>query len=413
MFCSWYPVTLRFKEVIMHILISLFGITVLVGLAWLLSEHKKSVRWKTVVYGLLSQFIFALFILKTLPGKMIFSSLKDGVNRLILFTNAGSEFVFGDLMKTGFSFALSVLPTIIFFSSLFAVLYYYRVLQFFVKLFTRLLCKVLGTSGAESLSAAANIFMGQTEAPLMVKPYIEGMTRSELMTLMTGGMATVSGGVLAAYVGMGVDAGHLIAASVMSAPAAIIFAKIIVPETKTPVTANIDNIEIEITDQNVIDAAARGASEGVHLAINVMAMLIAFIAFVALFNYFFGLAGTSMEVILGYIMRPFAWLMGVPWDEAGRVGALFGEKTILNEFIAYKHLGEFANSSSPLSPRSTIIATYALCGFANLGSIAIQLGGISGIAPSRRGEIASLGFKAMIAGTFASFVTANIAGMLL
>ncbi|MBU1241427.1 NupC/NupG family nucleoside CNT transporter, partial [Myxococcota bacterium] len=308
----------------MHILIGLLGIAVLVGLSWLLSEHKGQVRWRTVVYGLLSQFIFALFILKTAPGKVIFSSLKDGVNQLILFTNAGSEFVFGDLMKTGFSFALSVLPTIIFFSSLFAVLYYFRILQFFVKLFTMLLSKLLGTSGAESLSAAANIFMGQTEAPLMVKPYVEKMTRSELMTLMTGGMATVAGGVLAAYVGMGIDAGHLIAASVMSAPAAITFAKIMVPETQIAVTADIHNIEIEITDQNVLDAAARGASEGAYLAINVAAMLIAFIAFVALFNYFFKFAGTSMEEILGYMMRPFAWLMGVPCEESGRVGTLLG-----------------------------------------------------------------------------------------
>jgi concentrative nucleoside transporter, CNT family len=397
----------------MRILISLLGIAVFVGLAWLLSEHKKSVRWKTAIYGLASQFVFALFILKTVPGRAVFSYLKDGINQLILFTNAGSEFVFGDLMKTGFSFALTVLPTIIFFSSLFAVLYYYRILQFFVKIFTMILRKIMGTSGAESLSVAANIFMGQTEAPLMVKPYIEKMTRSELMTLMTGGMATVSGGVLAAYVGMGIDGGHLIAASVMSAPAAITFAKIMVPETQIPITAEITNIEVKITDQNVLDAAARGASEGVHLAINVAAMLIAFIAFVALFNHFFKYANTSMEEVLGFIMKPFAWLMGVPWDEAGKVGSLLGEKTILNEFIAYKHLTEFSKSAAPLSHRSTIISTYALCGFANLSSIAIQLGGIGGIAPSRRGEIASLGIKAMIAGSFASFVTANIAGMLL
>jgi len=314
----------------MSILISFLGIAVFIGLSWLISEHKKSVKWKIVLYGLMSQFIFALFILRTSPGQKAFASMKDGVNRLMMFTNAGSEFVFGDLMKTGFSFALAVLPTIIFFSSLFSVLYYFRILQFFVRIFTILLTKIMGTSGAESLSAAANIFMGQTEAPLMVKPYVEKMTRSELMTLMTGGMATVSGGVLAAYVGMGVDAGHLIAASVMSAPAAIMFAKIIVPETQNPVTADVTNIEIEITDQNVLDAAARGANEGVHLAINVAAMLIAFIAFVAMFNYFFSFAGTSMEKVLGYIMRPFAWLMGVPWEEAGKVGTLLGEKTILN-----------------------------------------------------------------------------------
>ncbi len=397
----------------MHIVISIFGLGVFIGLAWLLSEHRRRVPWKTVLYGALSQFVFALFVLKTAPGRAVFASLKDGVNSLILFTNEGSKFVFGDLMKTGFSFALSVLPTIIFFSSLFAVLYYFRILQLVVRVFTILLSKVLGTSGAESLSSAANIFMGQTEAPLMVRPYVERMTRSELMTLMTGGMATVSGGVLAAYVGMGVDAGHLIAASVMSAPAAIMFAKIMVPETGEPVTADVHHIQIEITDRNALDAAARGATEGMTLALNVAAMLIAFIAFVALFNHFLGKAGTSMEEILGYVMRPFAWLMGVPWHETDKVGTLLGQKTILNEFIAYKHLGDLAASTSPLSSRSTIIATYALCGFANLSSIAIQLGGIGGIAPSRRGEIASLGIKAMIAGTFASFATANIAGILL
>lgn len=397
----------------MHIVISIFGIGVFIALAWLMSEHKRRVPWKTVAYGLLSQFVFALFILKTKPGQIAFSSMKDGVNRLISFTNAGSEFVFGDLLKSGFSFALAVLPTIIFFSSLFAVLYYLRILQFFVRIFTYLFTKGLGTSGAESLSSAANIFMGQTEAPLMVKPYVEKMTRSELMTLMTGGMATVSGGVLAAYVGMGIDAGHLIAASVMSAPAAIVFAKIMVPETDEPLTAEVTKIDVDIPDQNVLDAAARGAGEGAALAINVAAMLIAFIAFVAMFNYFLKFAGTSMEQILGYVMQPFAWLMGVPWDEAAKVGTLLGEKTILNEFIAYKHLGEMTANSVPLSTRSAIISTYALCGFANLSSIAIQLGGIGGIAPSRRGEIAALGIKAMIAGTFASFITASIAGILI
>jgi concentrative nucleoside transporter, CNT family len=283
-----------------------------------------------------------------------------------------------------------------------------------VKIFAWMLAKVLKTSGAESLSAAANIFMGQTEAPLMVKPYIEKMTRSELMCLMTGGLATVAGGVLAAYVNMGINAGHLIAASVMSAPAAIIVAKIMVPETEKPLTSSITGIKIEVTDRNALDAAARGAGEGVYLAINVAAMLIAFIAFVALFNYVFNMFGTSLEGIFGMIFKPFAFIMGVPWEETSQVGALLGEKTVLNEFIAYDSLAKMnKDAATALSERSTVIATYALCGFANFGSIAILLGGIGTMAPSRRGELASLGIKALIGGTIACFITANIAGILI
>ncbi|HPV21670.1 MAG TPA: nucleoside transporter C-terminal domain-containing protein, partial [bacterium] len=266
----------------------------------------------------------------------------------------------------------------------------------------------------ESLSAAANIFMGQTEAPLMVRPYIEKMTRSELMCLMTGGLATVAGGVLAAYVNMGINAGHLIAASVMSAPAAIIIAKIMVPETEKPLTSSITGIKIEVTDRNALDAAARGAGEGVYLAINVAAMLVAFIAFVALFNYVFSMFGTSLEGIFGMIFKPFAFLMGVPWEETSQVGSLLGEKTVLNEFIAYDSLAKMNKDvATALSERSTVIATYALCGFANFGSIAILLGGIGTMAPSRRGELASLGIKALIGGTIACFITANIAGILI
>ncbi len=398
----------------MYRIISFFGIFVFLFIAWLMSEQRKMVKFKVIGLGLLLQFGFAVFVLKTYPGKVLFDFLNRGVNKLIDFTNEGAEFVFGSLMKTGWSFALSILPTIIFFSSLFAVLYYFGILQFFVKIFARVLTKFLGTSGAESLSAAANIFMGQTEAPLMVKPYVKDMTRSELMCLMTGGFSTVAGGVLAAYVNMGVNAGHLIAASVMSAPAAIVIAKIMVPETGDPVTSHLNAVDIPVSDKNVLDAAARGANEGVYLAINVGAMLLAFIAFVSLFNYVFGFFGTSMQEVLGYIMRPFAFLMGVPWEEAGKVGSLLGQKTILNEFIAYDSMMKMVKDPAiTLSPRSQIIATYALCGFANLGSIAIQLGGIGGMVPERRSEIASLGIKAMIAGTIACFLTANIAGMLL
>lgn len=369
--------------------------------------------FKIVGYGIGLQLVFALFILKTPPGVIIFSFFNRIFTKMLDFTNAGAEFVFGGLLKE-WSFAFSILPTIIFFSSFFAVLYYFGILQFFVKIFAWLINKVLKTSGAESLSAAANIFIGQTEAPLIVKPYIEKMTRSELMCLMTGGLATVAGGVLAAFVNMGISAGHLIAASVMSAPAAIVFAKIIVPETEKAQTATLDGIKIEITDQNALDAAAKGAGEGIYLAINVAAMLIAFIAFVAFFNHLFGYLGTSMEEILGFIFRPFAFLMGVSWEESASVGTLLGQKTVLNEFIAYDALSKMnADPITALSQRSTVIATYALCGFANFGSIAILLGGIGTMAPSRRGELASLGIKALIGGTFACFLTANIAGILI
>ncbi len=397
----------------MYRIISFLGIAVFIFLAWGISENRKKVNFRPVIYGLGLQFVFALFILKTPPGEIIFAFLNKGFSKMIDFTNAGSEFVFGGLLEQ-WSFALSILPTIIFFSSFFAVLYYFGILQFFVKIFAWMLTRLLKTSGAESLSAAANIFIGQTEAPLMVKPYIEKMTRSELMCLMTGGMATVAGGVLAAYVNMGISAGHLIAASVMSAPAAIIIAKIMVPETAEPATINPKGIAIEITDKNVLDAAARGAGEGIYLAINVAAMLIAFIAFVAFFNYIAGFAGTSLQNILGFIFRPLAFFMGVPWEESAQVATLLGEKTVLNEFIAYDSLVKMnSDPATMLSSRSTVIATYALCGFANFGSVAILLGGIGAMAPSRRGEIASLGIKALIGGTIACFITANIAGILI
>ena len=360
----------------MYRFISLLGILVFIFIAWLLSENRKKVDFKIVAYGIIVQFLFAFFVLKTSPGKAIFDFLNKCFTKITSFTTAGSEFVFGGLLDK-FSFALSVLPTIIFFSSLFAVLYYFGILQFFVRIFAWIFVKVLKTSGAESLSAAANIFIGQTEAPLIVKPYIKNMTRSELMCLMTGGLATVAGGVLAAYIQMGIDAGHLIAASVMSAPAAIVMAKIMVPETGTPQTVSQSGIKIEVTDKNAIDAAARGAGEGVFLAINVVAMLVSFIAFVAMFNYVFSLFGTSMEEILGWIFKPLAFLMGVPWEETSQVGTLLGQKTVLNEFIAYDSLAKMnADASTMLSERSTVISIYALCGFSNFGSIAILLGGI-------------------------------------
>lgn len=396
----------------MNQLISFLGIGLFILIAWLVSENRKKVNFRIVLNGLLMQFVFALLILKTTPGRWFFEFIGRGFNKIVSFADAGAQFVFGGLLEN-YSFALSVLPTIIFFSSLLSVLYYFGIVQLFVRIFAILLVKILKTSGAESLSAATNIFVGQTESPLVVKPYIEKMTRSELMCIMTGGLATIAGGVLAAYIKMGVDSVHLIAASVMSAPAAIVFAKIIVPETETPLTTTAEGIKVEIADKNPIDAAARGASEGMQLAINVAAMLFAFIALIAMFNYFFNIVGTSLEGILGFVFRPIAFMMGVPWEESASVGTLLGQKTVLNEFIAYTELTKInQNAATALSPRSTIIATYALCGFSNFGSLAILIGGISAMAPGRRKDLASLSIRALIAGSLACLMTANIAGML-
>ena len=433
---------------------SLLGIPVLLGLAWGMSTNRKLIPWRVIGWGLGLQFLFAVLVLKTVPGKWLFAKLNDLVMTLLGFTTEGARFIFGGLVdhqvpvgmrdpanpmapltpspvaseqgmemvaSTGAFFAFNVLPTIIFFSALMAVLYYLGVMQVLVRGMAFIMLRTMGTSGAESLSAAANIFVGQTEAPLVVRPFIDKMTSSELNAIMTGGFATVAGGVMAAYVGMlsGIFpdiAGHLIAASVMSAPAALVIAKIMLPEEEEPQTRGELAIHVEKIDINVIDAAARGASEGMKLALNVAAMLLAFLALVAMMNAGIGTVGSlvglpnlTLEVLVGYIFWPMAWAMGVPASECAAVGELLGIKTILNEFVAYLRLG---NSVTELSYRSTVIVTYALCGFANLGSIGIQLGGIGGIAPGRRSDLAKVGFRAMIAGTLAAFLTANIAGML-
>jgi CNT family concentrative nucleoside transporter len=330
----------------------------------------------------------------------------------------------GTWANTGALFAFSVLPTIIFFSSLMTLLYYVGIMQFFVRIFARLMVRTMGTSGAESLSAAGNIFVGQTEAPLLVKPFVKTMTNSELHAVMTGGFATVAGGVMAAYVGLLVAffpdiAGHLIAASVMSAPAALAISKIMYPETEESLTRGEVKLELERTDANAIDAAARGASEGLGLALNVGAMLLAFIALLALLNgllgWVTGFFGTplTMQTILGWLGAPVAWLMGTPWKDAQAVGTLLGEKTALNEFVAYLHLANMLQGGEDLSARSIVIATYALCGFANFSSIAIQIGGIGGLAPERRGDLSRMGLRAMIGGTLAAFMTACVVGILL
>ncbi|CAH2215187.1 NupC/NupG family nucleoside CNT transporter [Tepidibacter aestuarii] len=403
--------------------ISLIGIFVLLGICYLISENKKKIDIKLVGMGIGMQVLFAFLILKTGAGRAVFEKLSEFVTVLLDFTKAGSSFLFGglvsDINSFGFIFAFQVLPTIIFFSSLMSVLYHLGVMQFIIKYIAGFMAKLMGTSGAESLSAAANIFVGQTEAPLVIKPYIEKMTRSELNAIMIGGMATVAGGVMAGYVGMGVDAGHLIAASVMSAPAALVAAKIIVPETEEPVTKGNVEFEVEKVDANIIDAAARGASEGLQLALNVAGMLLAFVALIAMVNggieavgSAVGIHGLTLETILGYACAPLAYIMGIPSQDIVTAGSLLGQKTVINEFVAYANLSEHI-ANGTLQPRTITILTYALCGFANFSSIAVQLGGIGGLAPKRRGELAQLGIKALVGGTVAAFLTASIAGMLI
>ncbi len=379
----------------MERIMSFVGLFAMVGVAFALSTSRKQIKWKTVIMGILLQVIFGLLILKTPWGREFFSVIKEGFNSILAFTNEGSKFLFGNLSdpsKFGWIFATMVLPTIIFMSSLMSVAYHLGIMQKLVEWTAKIMMKFMGTSGAESLAAAANIFAGQTEAPLVIKPFVDKMTKSELMALMSGGMATVAGGVLAAYVGMGIDAGHLLAASVMSAPAALAIAKIMVPETEVSTTAGVVDINLPKTHANVIDAAAGGAGEGLTLALNVGAMLLAFIALIAMLNGMVGLLGgwfgmpeLSFEMILGYLFAPFAFLLGIPWDECLRVGVMLGKKTVINEFVAYMDL-QTAIENGAIGKRAITITTYALCGFANFSSIAIQLGGIGGIAPRRRGR---------------------------
>lgn len=410
-------------------LISFFGIFVLLGIAWLFSKNKKKINWKTIGVGVLMQFIFALIILKSSPGKAFFKFMNDVIIKLLSFSDEGAKFLFGSLVNNdslGFIFAFQVLPTIIFFSSLMSVLYYLGIIQKVMVFLAKIMSKTMGISGAESLSASANIFVGQTEAPLVIRPYVSSMTQSELLAIMTGGMATIAGGVMAAYVGILKDflpniAGHLLAASIMSAPAAIVMAKMILPETGVPKTMGLVKMHLEIDDANVIDAAANGAILGLKLALNVAACLIAFMSLLALANFLVGYAGSfigfgslSLEKILSYVFMPLAWIMGVPSGEVLHVANWMGQKTILNEFVAYFNMATFLKENPGLlSERSITIASYALCGFSNLLSIAIQIGGIGSIAPDRKHDLAKLGLYAVLAGSLACFLTATFAGMLL
>jgi concentrative nucleoside transporter, CNT family len=404
------------------------GLALILALAYCLSSARHAIDYRTVGWGLALQFLFAIIVLKTGAGQAVFKTLGDYITKLLDFAYVGSSFVFGPLgnrevwprIMTNVLgqeggqyanvFAFMVLPTIIFIAALFAMLYYFGVMQLVVRVFAVVMRKFMRASGAESLNVAASIFMGQTEAPLTIRPFLPRMTESELMTVMTAGMAHISGGVMAAYIIFGASAEHLLTAVIMTAPGTLMMAKLFVPETGQPETMGTVKLEVEKTDVNVIDAIGRGTGEGLHLALNVGAMLISFLALVALLNAILGLAGLSMQQILGYAFAPIAWSLGVPWTDAPTVGNLLGTRMVLNEFVAYSQLGPL---KATLDPKSFTIATFALCGFANFSSIGIQIGGIGALAPERRHDLARLGLRAMLAGTFANFLTATIAGMLL
>jgi CNT family concentrative nucleoside transporter len=408
--------------------ISVLGLFVLLGIAWLLSTNRSAVSWRLVLMGVLLQLAFASLVLLLPPGRAFFEVVRKSVVTILEFTFVGSTFLFGDLARAdgafGTIFAFRVLPTIIFFSALMGVLYHVGLMQRLVVLMAKAMARTMRVSGSESLSVAANVFIGQTEAPLVVRPYIATMTNSELMVLMTGGFATIAGGVLAGYISFGIDAGHLLAASVMSAPAALVIAKIMIPETDRSLTLGKVEIQDERSSVNVIDAAANGASQGLKLALNVGAMLLAFLSLVALIDAGLGLIArglaelglawfpASLKDLFGIVLWPVAWSMGVPAADAFAFAGLLGEKISINEFVAYASLGELVESGA-ISERSAVIGTYALCGFANFGSIAIQLGGIGSLAPERRGDLARLGLRAMLGGALASWMTACIAGIML
>ena len=405
----------------MERLIGIAGILVLLCIALAMSNNRKAISWQLVTWGLGIQILFAIIILKTPVGAPFFGAIDIGIKNLLSFSDAGSDFLFksfryGVVEDPLMNFAFRILPTLIFFSSLIAVLYHLGIMQFIVKWIARVMQKSMGTSGSETLCVSGNIFVGQTEAPLLVRPFILKMTKSELMAVMVSGFATVAGGVMAMYVSMLGDipgiAGHLLAASIMSAPAALVIAKIIYPETEASDTFGDLKIALDKKDDNIMEALSRGATNGMKLAANVAAMLVAFVAIIAMVNAILGLIDLSLQQILGWIFSPLAWVMGVPWNEAGIIGSLMGEKLVLTELIAFGDLSKLMTTNS-ISDRSAIIASYALCGFANFASVGIQLGGIGGIAPERRKDLAKLALKAMFGGALASWLTATIAGMLI
>jgi CNT family concentrative nucleoside transporter len=401
----------------------------MLGLAYAFSTNRKAIRAKTVAWGLGLQFVFAVFVLRIDTGRWLFQKAGDAVNRLLSYAFVGSEFVFGDLGKQGshlgFYFAFQVLPTVIFIAAFFAILYHIGVMQLIIRVFAWVMTRVMGASGAESLDVAASIFMGQTEAPLTIRPFLNDLTHSELMTVMTAGMAHVSGGIMAAYIAFGIEPKHLLSAVIMTAPGTLLMAKMLVPETEQPKTAGrmiMSEEELEAEKhENLLGAVARGTTDGLYLALNIAAMLISFLALIALLN---GIMGglhngfahyglnwfpSSLQQIFGVIFAPIAWLIGIPWHDCPIVGNLLGTRMILNELVAFSQLGP---QKAMLDPRSFTIATFALCGFANLSSIGIQIGGIGALAPNRRRDLARLGVRAMLAGTMANLMSASIAGML-
>ena len=402
-------------------LTGILGLVLILGIGVGLSRNRRAISRRVVAWGVGLQAVFAVFVLRVPVGQKIFSALGAAVTKILSFSYAGSEFVFGEIGKQhssiGVVFAFQIMPAIIFVSALFAIMYYLGIMQLVVKAFAVVMNKVMGASGAESLNVAASIFMGQTEAPLTIRPFLPRLTRSELMTVMTAGMAHVSGSIMAAYIAFGIEARHLLTAVIMTAPGTIMMAKILEPETEQPETLGGVKVDIPRTDVNLLDAAARGTSDGLHLMLNVIAMLVSFIALIALVN---GLLGWvhgyvswvpgDLQTMLGWIFRPIAFVMGVPWHDSGTIGGLLGERMVINEFVAYAHLGPLKAS---LDPVSFTIATFALCGFANLSSVGIQIGGIGALAPERKQDLARLGFRAMIAGTLANFLSATLAGILL
>ncbi len=410
-------------------LTGVLGILLILLFAYLFSTDRKAIRPRTVVVGLTLQICFAILVLRISFGVKVMAILGDGANKLLSYSYVGSSFVFGDLgsrtSKYGFYFAFQILPIIIFIAAFFAILYHYGVMQFIIRQMAKVMMRLMGASGVESLDVAASIFMGQTEAPLTIRPFLPKVTRSELMTIMTSGMAHISGAVMGAYIAYGVEARHLLAAVIMTAPGTILISKMLVPETEKPLTAGqvrLEGIQFEEQGSNVLDAAAKGTIDGLHLALNVAAMLISFLAIVALVDGILG--GThnllaahgfrwfppSLETIFGVLLAPVAWVIGVPWHDCMKIGNLLGTRMVLNELVAFSMLGP---QRASLDPRSFTIATFALCGFANFSSIGIQIGGLSALAPNRRHDLAKLGFRAMLAGTMANLMSASIVGILL
>lgn len=402
----------------MERLISVLGLAVFVGLSYAFSVNRRAVRWTPVLWGIALQLILAVLIIRTQPGFILFQFLGDVMQQLLNFSDAGAKFVFGEKFQEQFV-AFKILPTIIFFSSFVSVLYHYNILQQLVRGMAWVMLKTMKISGAESLSCAGNVFLGPTESALLIKPYVGKMTVSELHSVMTVGFGTIAGGVMGAYLSFGVPASHLLAASVMSAPASMAISKLFYPEMEEPLTAGTMDVEMKTNYTNAIEAAADGAFQGGKLAFSVGVMLIAFLGLLATANgllhwvgMIIGLPLLSLEWLLSFVMFPVALLMGVPWADCGQVGILLGKKTILNDFIAYLDLKQLMDSKA-ISERAIVIATYAICGFANIGSIGITIGGIGGLAPERQKDLARWGVRAMIAGAIANFMTACIAGMLL